>query len=45
MFVIDDHPYFAELINGTDKNVDYEYERITSSYILIKGTPEKQARE
>jgi signal transduction histidine kinase len=36
MFVIDDHPYFAALINGTENKGDYEYERITTSYILIK---------
>jgi hypothetical protein len=36
MFIIDDHPYFAALVNSVEKNADYEYERITSSYILIK---------
>ncbi len=36
MFSIKDHPYFDALINGTEKQGDYEYEKIGSSYILIK---------
>lgn len=36
VFSIKDHPYFDALINGTEKLGDYEYERIDSSYILIK---------
>lgn len=36
MFEIKDHPYINELINFTQKRGDYEYERIDSSYILIK---------
>ena len=36
MFAIKDHAYFDALINGTEKRGDYEYERIDSSYILIK---------
>ncbi|MGQ9570614.1 MAG: GAF domain-containing protein [Thermodesulfovibrionales bacterium] len=37
IFAIKDHPYFDVLINGTGKRGDYEYERIDSSYILIKN--------
>ena len=36
MFEIKDHPYLDALINVTEKRGDYEYERIDSSYILIK---------
>ena len=36
MFAIQDHPYIDALVNGTEKRGDYEYERIDSSYILIK---------
>ena len=36
MFAIYDHPYIEALVNGTEKVGDYEYERIDSSYILIK---------
>ncbi|MEW6213583.1 MAG: GAF domain-containing protein [Nitrospirota bacterium] len=35
-FAIKDHAYFDALIYGTEKRGDYEYERINSSYILIK---------
>ncbi|MFZ6017422.1 MAG: GAF domain-containing protein [Nitrospirota bacterium] len=35
-FTIKDHTYFDALINVTEKRGDYEYERINSSYILIK---------
>ncbi|MBI5188628.1 MAG: GAF domain-containing protein [Nitrospirae bacterium] len=35
-FTIKDHAYFDALINVTEKRGDYEYERINSSYILIK---------
>ena len=36
MFAIKDHPYLDSLINVTEKRGDYTYERIDSSYILIK---------
>ena len=36
MFAINDHPYFGALINNTENGFDDEYERIDSSYILIK---------
>lgn len=36
MFAIKDHPYIDALVNGTEKHGDYEYERIDTSYILIK---------
>ncbi|MBM4136350.1 MAG: GAF domain-containing sensor histidine kinase [Nitrospira sp.] len=36
VFVIKEHAYLDALINGTEKHDDYEYERINSSYILIK---------
>jgi len=36
MFAIKDHPYIAALISGTEKRDDFEYERVDSSYILIK---------
>jgi len=36
MFAIKEHAYFDSLINGTEKRGDYAYERIDSSYILIK---------
>ncbi|NWF52037.1 MAG: GAF domain-containing protein [Nitrospirae bacterium] len=36
IFAIKDHPYLDVLINGTEKRGDYEYERINSSYLLIK---------
>jgi signal transduction histidine kinase len=36
MFSINYHPYFDALINGTEQQGDYEYEKIGSSYILIK---------
>ncbi len=36
IFAIKEHPYFDVLINSTEKHGDYEYERINSSYILIK---------
>ncbi len=36
IFAVKDHPYFDVLINGIEKHGDYEYERIDSSYILIK---------
>lgn len=36
MFAIKDHPYFDALINATEKRDDYQYERIDSSYLLIK---------
>jgi nitrogen-specific signal transduction histidine kinase len=36
LFAIKDHPYFDALINGAEKRGDYEYERIDSSYVLIK---------
>jgi len=36
MLGIKDHPYIAALINETEKHSDYEYERISSSYVLIK---------
>lgn len=36
MFLIKDHPYFNALINETEKYGDYDYEKIGSSYILIK---------
>ena len=35
-FAIKEHAYLAALIDGTEKRGDYEYERINSSYILIK---------
>ncbi|OHE60120.1 MAG: hypothetical protein A2Z47_09440 [Thermodesulfovibrio sp. RBG_19FT_COMBO_42_12] len=35
-FAIKDHAYFNALIDDTGKRGDYEYERINSSYILIK---------
>lgn len=35
-FAIKDHAYFDVLIDDTEKRGDYEYERIDSSYILIK---------
>jgi len=35
-FAIKDHAYFDTLINRTEKYGDYEFERIDSSYILIK---------
>ncbi len=36
VFAIKDHPYFDALVNNTEKIGDYEYERVHSSYILIK---------
>jgi signal transduction histidine kinase len=36
MFSIKDHPYFDVLLNAAEKRADYEYERIDTSYILIK---------
>ncbi len=36
LYAIEDHPYFSALINGTEKRGDYLYDRIDSSYILIK---------
>jgi len=36
LFAIKDHPYFDALINYQGARVDNEYERIESSYILIK---------
>jgi signal transduction histidine kinase len=36
VFVIKEHAYLDALINGAEKHDDYEYERINSSYILIK---------
>ncbi|HYA12639.1 MAG TPA: GAF domain-containing sensor histidine kinase [Thermodesulfovibrionales bacterium] len=36
VFAIKDHPYIDALINVTEKRGDDEYERIDSSYILIK---------
>lgn len=36
LYSIEDHPYFSALINETEKRGDYIYDRIDSSYILIK---------
>ena len=36
MFAIQEHPYIDALVNDTEKRGDYEYERIETSYILIK---------
>jgi signal transduction histidine kinase len=36
LYAIKEHPYLNVLINGTEKRGDYDYERIDSSYILIK---------
>ncbi|NWF97966.1 MAG: GAF domain-containing sensor histidine kinase [Nitrospirae bacterium] len=36
LFKIEEHPYFDALINFQGARVDNEYERIESSYILIK---------
>jgi GAF domain-containing protein len=36
IFAIKDHPYFDALINNQDRTGDYEYERMHSSYLLIK---------
>ncbi|MEW6002561.1 MAG: GAF domain-containing sensor histidine kinase [Nitrospirota bacterium] len=36
VFIIKDHPYLDALITGEEKRGDYEYERINSSYLLIK---------
>jgi len=36
MYKIEEHPYFNALINGIQQRGDYEYERINSSYVLIK---------
>ena len=36
MFDIGSHPYFDALVNGSESLVDDEYERIDSSYILIR---------
>jgi len=36
IFAIKDHPYFDALINNSAKTGDHEYERMHSSYILIK---------
>ncbi len=36
MFDISSHPYFDALVNGSESLVDDEYERIDSSYILIR---------
>jgi signal transduction histidine kinase len=36
MYNIKEHPYFDVLINETESPDDYEYERITPSYTLIK---------
>ncbi|NWF75785.1 MAG: GAF domain-containing protein [Nitrospirae bacterium] len=36
LYSIKDHPYFSALINETEKRGDYMYDRIDSSYILIK---------
>ncbi len=36
LYAINDHPYFDALINYKGINTDNEYERIESSYILIK---------
>jgi len=36
MYNIKDHPYFDVLINKSETHADYEYERITPSYTLIK---------
>ncbi len=36
MFAIKDHPYIDALISDTEKRGDFEYERVDSSYILLK---------
>jgi signal transduction histidine kinase len=36
MFAIREHPYIDALVNDTEKRGDFEYERIETSYILIK---------
>jgi signal transduction histidine kinase len=36
LYAIKEHPYLNVLINSTEKRGDYDYERIDSSYILIK---------
>lgn len=36
MYSIKEHPYFDVLLNDSEPKGDYDYERITSSYILIK---------
>jgi len=36
MYSIKDHPYFDVLLNEAEPRGDYEYERITNSYVLIK---------
>ena len=36
LYAIKEHPYLNALISGTEKRGDYDYERIDSSYILIK---------
>lgn len=36
VYAIKDHPYFHALLSNEEKRGDYEFERITSSYILIK---------
>ncbi len=35
-YAVQDHPYFHALLNDTETRGDFEYERITQSYILIK---------
>lgn len=36
IFAVDESPHFNALLNMTEKRGDYEYERVTRSYILIK---------
>jgi signal transduction histidine kinase len=36
VYAIKDHPYFHALLSDKENRGDYEFERITSSYILIK---------
>lgn len=36
VFAVEESPHFNALLNMTEKRGDYEYERVTRSYILIK---------
>lgn len=36
VFAVDESPHFDALLNMTEKRGDYEHERVTRSYILIK---------